>query len=322
MKVTAVSALGLWLLVGCGTATTPDDAASTVTPTVQAMPLSEFLGSVDTEDEQFAKDRRLEDLVATCMAGHGFEYVPIDHQAQNAQDPVQQAFAGMGTREFAEKYGFGITLRPPIVHPDQLAVPDANTAIVEALSEAERAAYQVALHGTLAAETPAAAAAVEDATTYGCRGTAQDEVYGEQVPMDEDASAELWAEYDRRTALLAEEPKVLAASQALLDCMQQKGFAGDPDPVAIRSELRSQWWALHGLSFEDGTSAGLTGPPTTPDAAAVEEFKGQEIPLAVADFDCRSDYTEVYSAAQRTMEEKFVVEFAEVLEQYRASLGN
>lgn len=86
-----------------------------------------------------------EELIATCMATEGFDYVPfVPENIESYPDPG--TLASLPDAGYVADHGFGLAdrVRAQWVASDS----DPNKAIVEALSQAERNAYFDALMGT------------------------------------------------------------------------------------------------------------------------------------------------------------------------------
>lgn len=139
---------------GDGTAGSAQNTAGAATTTG---PLDEFLsGPTFSAEEQQTKERQVQDLIVTCMAAEGFEYRPFV--------PPTMTDAGMsgpqwGTKEFAAKYGYGVTGGPwSMAAPTTDQPVDPNQAILDAMSDSEREAYFEALYGPASMATSSAVA--------------------------------------------------------------------------------------------------------------------------------------------------------------------
>jgi len=133
------------------------------------------LTSDDPQVRQAAEEHRLraeEEYIAACMTAQGFTYYPRTMQVTVTvtEGPLP------GSREFAERFGFGISgLAGGVPGAGQLNVgsrlvgPDPNWEIRDAMSEAERAAWDEALRGDWAARPEDG---VIDWSQQGCWGQA------------------------------------------------------------------------------------------------------------------------------------------------------
>ncbi len=183
----------------CGGGEDKADAADEV-----ASPIAEFLGEESFfggDPEQMAarfadQERTRQETIAACMTEKGFEYV-----AYVPEQAFDFTTTGDGleydSREYAERYGFGITTQrysqeevgPDLVGHDfsqfeENVDEDPNSAIREAMDEATLSAYDEALYGdpddfpTFDPETmtdeelEAAEAEATSFTPSGCEGEA------------------------------------------------------------------------------------------------------------------------------------------------------
>lgn len=151
----ALTVAGVLLVTGCGSTDdsnvgTSGGAAATSS---YYSPLEEFLnpsaGSQPSTDEEYAaKEKQVQELVAPCMADEGFEYEPFVYPVNSGIDNSPYSADNYGTREWVEKYGYGIsTMNDAATVTSSSEVIDPNSAIVEAMSDSERDAYYVALYG-------------------------------------------------------------------------------------------------------------------------------------------------------------------------------
>src|SRR2546423_8264831 len=88
------------------------------------------------------KQTNAENLMRDCMKAQGFDYVPQDPAAQQAALVGGQ---GMRKEDYEKQFGYGITTL--YEQRRKLAVAGPNKAIRDSLSEADRKAYDHALHG-------------------------------------------------------------------------------------------------------------------------------------------------------------------------------
>lgn len=157
MKRLLTAALASTALVLAACSSTPEAAGEEDTPAAQDMgPLAEYMGWANFDDEASnAKNeemqRKVEELTASCMKEEGFEYKPVSYENQVYEDPNAEAYKMWGTREFAEKYGYGIAMQRATqdqMNQNPQEWVDPNQEYVEAMSESEQAAYYEALYGS------------------------------------------------------------------------------------------------------------------------------------------------------------------------------
>ena len=214
------------------------------------------------------KQQKYENLVAECMTGQGFAYVP--HPAVTPADSADTLYSGWKSvlqppgdvRTFRQKYGFGLYARlvypndPVLSHgsaPDADREPNPNITIRDALDADRQQAYDVKLHD--------------------CGGVAGREVYPSS-PAGEPGHRAL------------SDPKVLAAVEEYAGCLRTKGHqVPDPEPGTIETTLYDQ--ATEAFGRRD-----LFNPDAAEQLSAAEARSGltAEITLALTDLDCRADY--------------------------------
>lgn len=186
-------------------------------------------------NQEFAdQETQIEEAIAACMAGKGFEYIAVKIDAADLPDFGDAE----GRLERARTSGFGIALAYD--NPDYNdafgfggASEDANAEIVEAMSESERTAYYEALDGT-----PDELAAIETEVdpetgdeislgSAGCRGEAYEAGYGDTAAYE--AMAPLEEEINARVDADPRYQEVLATWQA---CMSERGLDYE-EPEAV-----------------------------------------------------------------------------------------
>ena len=157
-------AVALLVATGCGKESSGSEDSATVVEfgnrqygDASSSPLTKYFGYDDTEKLNASareQNKKAERAIAECMRAEGFEYIPNLTAATFAAAPEFD----LTQREYAEKWGFGITTTmqadgspvddaPGMASFDDTASQDPNQAIVEGLSDSERAAYEEALYG-------------------------------------------------------------------------------------------------------------------------------------------------------------------------------
>lgn len=345
-RVVAGTVCGI-LLLGAVACSGTDEATA---PTSVSNPLSEYLGSgggfsstgmssslAAGDDEQ---RQQVQDLVAVCMKDAGFEYLPFVPTAP-AQQPVLE-----GDPDWAATYGYGISTVDAAM-PDP--ADDPNTAITQAMSEAERAAYFEALFGSspqmtgplveLSAAPPAGALPegrpdnsstppVEDTDAIpGCFPQASAQVYGEPEVVDLQEFDALFEALRDLQASVAQDPRLTPLVTAWADCMADAGHPGWSGIDDARNSIMSRWADLNGWEFTpmdgSGGSVSVDGSDVVeePDPAQVAELRTDEIALAVIDLGCRGDYQAVRQEVQAELEQEFVDQHLAELKRYRDATG-
>jgi hypothetical protein len=222
------------------------------------------------------KQEKYENLVADCMTGQGFAYVP--RPAFTPADSAETLYSGWKSvlqppadvHAFREKYGFGLYAR--LVYPDDPALshgsapdadrePNPNVTIRDALDTSRRKAYDLALHD--------------------CGGVAARTVYPSSAPPK--------ARGQRDHRAFRSDPKVVAAVADYAGCLSEKGHQIlDPEPGTIETSLYEQ--ATEAFGRRD-----LFNPDAAEQVSAAEARAGltAEITLALTDLDCRTGYAKL-----------------------------
>jgi hypothetical protein len=283
----ATFAVAALLAAGCA----GEVSSATDVPPGPVEALFEAAWAQPPEGDVTADVVRVEQLIAQCMADAGFAYTPVD-QPEAVTAPPTAPGPARGTREYAERYGYGVTSTAAVAEPAP-AEPwvDPNADYVRAMRPAEQEEYWAALQGDQAA------AADDGEWQYdwraaGCQGWAQNEVYGTDDDALADQFAALQAELADVRLAAAADPRVAELDAAWAACMAVAGYpglarVGDAE-AAVRDELtalRTQAWSA------------LPAEPTQADVAAVEQsaqdaadrLAGSEIATALADLTCRDD---------------------------------
>jgi len=251
--------------------------------------------SDDPQVRQAAEEQRVraeEEYIAACMTAQGFTYYPRTMQVTVTvtEGPLP------GSREFAERFGFGISgLAGGVLGGGQLNVgsrqvgPDPNWELRDAMSEAERTAWDEALRGDWAAIPEDG---VIDWSQQGCwgqalmasfpniRGTALNEEF--RAISDELTRFQDAAELD---------PRMIAFHSEWAACMTQAGYPGWRNPRHVDRALFDEFLGIQDadptfdLLAEWDWEAEPDGPPPFErDTASLRE---REMALALADIDCR-----------------------------------
>jgi len=231
VRAIAVLAVVVGGLAACSPAPSPapDAESAPASPSIEAVsedlaPLDAYL-YLEADDSPAAVQARWlrgQELVARCMAEHGFEYLPQPVSVQEFAPGEPEH----GAREFAEQYGYAMFRQPRYVANDEAPdLGDVNADIKAEMSLAERAEYDRALHGT-GEEAFYRSGDEIDLEVRGCEGIqAEDSLNGggKSDPVFVDASA-----YSRHIdeVLLGDDPRVAAADAQWAECMSDAGWPG------------------------------------------------------------------------------------------------
>lgn len=269
-----------------------------------------------TEQEQafhLEQERRQQELIARCMTGQGFDYVPDTGEHTTWVAAGQDANWQPDDRAWVEKYGYGLTTNPyqlpaDPARPDPSGSANANDAYLDSLTEAERQAYQKALWGTLND------GADYDWTKAGCFGAAQHQVQGENQwelkenqPIVEEIQ-KFWTAEDH-------DPAYAPLDADWSACMDRAGFSGFRAQAEARQSISDQLDAYQ-ASPPAGNGPGY-GTPADPPYARLAH---QELTLALADLGCRdqTDYRQRELRLRFAAEEQFIADHKDELDAMKA----
>lgn len=282
------------------------------------------VGTTLSDSDQLA----YEEAVARCMAAEGFEYVPYvaPFDATFLPDgtvtlePTKPSFPDLPADEFAARFGYGISTKPPAVRKEET---DPNDVIVARMSVAERVAYQQALRGkdnVLDDDGYLAGAGI--ATSEGsCMGRAD----AGAPTIDEQFEAEkrvnqvrtsfaplLKRVRDLRDAVKAD-PRVAAATTSWSSCLAGAGHPGFTELDAPRAQARADAERLLGRDLLGADDA---------DPTRLAALRRAEVELAVADEQCLREWQTTYDAVRDDLEQQFVGHNLAELEEFRTAMSS
>lgn len=307
----------------------PSDTADAGTTATHG-PLDEFrsriMGVALDPDQREQRDARArlaqdillaEEMIAACMAEHGFSYLPrVD--ASGSGVVVQEDADGPtpGSLEFAEIYGFGIAHHPGATDAGSrgpAGLLDPNQRYLDAMSDAERLAWEQALWGP-------PQEGEWDIMQAGCNGRAMSEAFSFRT---DDEFAALRTEMDFLRERIEADPRLSGASEEWAACMTDAGHPHLTGEARMIELLHEEWGVIQGWAGNEDLFAGWDwaalpeGPDLpAPDAAAVTGFAARELALAVANHACResADLDQVFRDVDHEHQRRFVVLHADELE--------
>lgn len=256
-RIASVVLAGCLLLTGCGRGGADADE----TPS-----LDEQLGLSD--EGMLQRQSQAENHIRDCMKQQGFDYVPVDPRAQMA---AMVGAAGLSKEDFEKQFGYGITT----LYEQRLnRVGDsANVSIRDGLSDADRAAYDRALHGDNPTATLGAALDSGDFTQLGgCIKQAADAVFGGPEVL-----SSLQAKLDELDERMLADPRMVKAVRAWTHCMRAAGYPGLQEPESVDATLQAGLDAIVG-----------TGGPY--DRAALTALQKDEVAMVGADIACEEQH--------------------------------
>jgi hypothetical protein len=234
-----LSTIALLALSACGEGS--DNASGDSSET--ASPLGDLLGWTDNDPVESRRQQlATEEAVAGCMREEGFEYTPVDYDAQFSSNETDEDIALYSDPEaFGKKYGYGVVrsyelYEEPYIGQDGDGgfggpeVENPNEEYVTSLSPDEQEAYYASLYGEPTEEPALEDSSFDDgeasvSTEYisppleeqGCYGIAQLEVVGEDPANDPDVQAALNDFYETSQ----DDPRIEAANTEWADCMTE-----------------------------------------------------------------------------------------------------
>lgn len=337
LVVTAAGAL-LAGITGCTSggsdeALSPEDAWKN-------SPLSQYMNAgydfdASPEEQQAESDKKqkkVEELVAECMAKEGFEYQPVDYSSQPGVVGGSDVEWEPDKKEWVAQYGYGVFNNPYPSEPEEPTDGntwvDPNQEYVESLTESERTSYYEVLYGPQPTEEEMNDPEFQWDNSNSCQGKAQEEVWGEQNIGQTDEFQPLMDAvskfYDQ---FYGEGAKPTEADKAWADCFAEAGYSGfDRQSAVIQSfyERSNKFWedanaSMSASGTETADPADYVDPTKSPEWKQAAE---EEIETALADLECRqkTDYAKKQQDLVFAAEQKFVDEHKAELEAYKTAM--
>lgn len=340
--------------VGTTTSSTSTTASDDNSPET----LADFLGLDDALDPAVAEATRhdqtirFEEMIRSCMAEEGFEYIPVI--------PPEDSYRVTGPEDEEERVhreGFGISTwygsdNETGAVDSFTEWADPNQAVIDAMSEAERQAYHEAMFGTeeelmdgevVTGVDPETGEEVQvtQGSQPGCYGEASELMFGGAMEAER-LMFELSPELDELNQRIEADPRIVAWEKDWSACMAARGYDyTDRDDMRVRGfqDLQARFdeivgsldpfegWSEEELQtfiddHSDAEIEALQQQAEEAARAAVDEealaaLRQEEIDLAVADFECNAGFTDLYQEVAAEYEATFISENLEVLEQIR-----
>ena len=347
----ALSLVAVLALAGCG-ATTPGADKKPVESDDKS-PLAEYMGEgfsagsgnggfmvsraigpQESDEQQLANQRKIEDSTAACMKTAGFDYVAVPPEA-NPKSKFNDAF-NLPKDKFAEQYGYGISTIDWSKIGKDAESKNPNTAIRDKLSATAKKAYDKALNGDLGGDGGGVVIALPADGKGGkkmdtcCRGKAAESVYGKSDKGSDFSKYDsLFKDIEALRKRIDSDQRVVDATAAWSDCLADAGHPGFKKVDEPRQKVSEKLDELQGKKPENKTSgpgkAILNGPPSFDkvDQQKLADLRKFEIELAKADQGCKAKgYDASYKKAQFELEKEFVASHKTELEAYRDGTAN
>jgi hypothetical protein len=210
-----------------------------------ASPLGDLLGWNDYDPVESRREQlAIEEAVSTCMREEGFEYQPVDYEAQNQITESDEDIALSSDPEaYGKKYGYGVVRNYELYELPYIGeegeggfgggqeFEDPNQEYVTSLSPDEQEAYYAELYGeptedqALEEDSSFDDGEVTEASIFvsppleeqGCFGKARLDIVGVNPAEDPDVQAAL-NEYFENSQ---DDPRIDQANAEWLDCMAE-----------------------------------------------------------------------------------------------------
>jgi len=237
-----------------------------------------------------------ENFIAACMKEQGFTYYP---DVDTPTITIHESELDLGSREFAELYGFGISTNAPrdgtTMQFDSPSEVDSNAELKNSMSPQELEAWQTALWGTLVE-------GVWSPETGGCSGTA-DRLFATPAEF---SHVESEIRSFRATTRTMNSSDFDSVNREWSHCMLNRGFAVPESPALLVQTITEEFAVLRGLTVRDDGS--ISGQIVTPESGVIDSFSRNELAIAVASWDCRDsvNYSARAGEILRELEQEFV----------------
>jgi hypothetical protein len=244
------------------------------TSTTVTLPGTEAFGLTD---EKFAElVEAVESCIASCMAGAGFEYVPVDVTAVLEVGLWMRADPNLSREEYKSQWGYGISTRTDNP-PRDIGLGQQNIEIYENLQESEQIAYDRTLCGEDADATFALTLDDEDFSGLGgCIGEAVGAVFAPEMLSG--------SFINPKDVLIESDPRVEAAEESWIEFLAEDGYEYEDQDGTIEEYEERLEVLTDGEDPEE-----LAGQ----DLEALRELQTEEIAVAMKDLECQGPLDEV-----------------------------
>ena len=277
------------------------DDGTTLDP--EASPLAAYTealyGGFDQESAD-AQQVLIEEQVAACMAGEGFEYIPVD-QSQYSSSVSGEEW-DFDSEEWVAQWGWGFVNSPgqaEVNEEPEVTFVDPNEDYVTALSPSEQTAYYETLYGVGPSEEDLEGEYEYNWEEAGCYGSAQQEVQGTD-PWNDDKNTALFESMNALYEGVQNDPRLVEANAQWASCMADAGFSGYSTPQAAQESFIDEL-----NSYYETSTEGIT-----PDDPKLKELGAREVEVALADLACaeEGDTRQLALTVQFELEEQFITD--------------
>jgi hypothetical protein len=309
------------------------------------------------EVEYREQEARIQESIRQCMAEAGFEYQPVmppEGSFMVGEEWDEEEYVRTQGFGISTWYGNEEVTDTTMVEEEWI---DPNQEMLEAMSESEATAWNEALYGTpeqqeaemVTEVDPETGEEYQMMTGYGpgCNGEAYEAEYGSMEDSNalwEDLQPEMDAMYQQVQA----DPRIVELDQEWSACIAERGFEYESMTAmqeSVYTDFQTRFDEIVGPNggyadpFEGMTqeeidaffvektqeeidaffAAAQEESEQNVDMEALAALQQEEIDLAVADYECRGDYWEVYQEVSEEYEAEFIAENRAALEEIRAA---
>jgi peptidoglycan hydrolase-like protein with peptidoglycan-binding domain len=315
-------------------------------------PLGELLGWVSDPVEQRRQQLEIEEQVAECMKAEGWEYTPVDWEAQMPEVDVDMS----DPQAFGEKYGYGVMYNYETNElggdggPMGIPFEDPNGEYMMSLSPSDQEAYSADLYGDPGiweqsedGATDATMVVAPPLDQQGCQGKARLEVVGEDPSSDPavqqilndfyesqqndpglQAIVDTWSECLQpkldEYGLEADLTNVFDGYQ-IMEAEKYKALGAEVVPVASQAEMDEYFTSgenvLTAYTDENGSGYIVLAPDgELPELTAdqIDELTAMELDVWAADQACQEEagYADYNQQREQDLVDQLVSEFPEL----------
>lgn len=350
-RVERIVAVGVLALAGCG----GGGGSSSGDSEDELSPLAELMGWTPVEPaEQRRQDLEREQHVAECMRAEGWEYEPVDWQAQMPVDEDAEIYED--PEAFGAKHGYGVAHTYERYERDggraaSTEFEDPNEEYVSSLSARENEEYYATLHGdpgiwedTGGEDGSFVSPPLEE---QGCQGRAELAVFGDSPMNDPDIQQRMddfWMDQQ-------DDPRMEAAHAAWAECMGDdiEGLEVGLQPVSRPDQMyqvfESRKHVLMGLEEREidpddpsayegvymssgdgsgGPEIGWYGEPEEISDADLAALRDEEIAMWKLDWECQQDagVRETSERIEQELVDELLAEFPDLADRAGERAGD
>lgn len=291
---------GPWRLALLGLALFVAGCANQSTVDVGERSIRDRLDSFRAAQSSQEKDDLYQEMVAKCMKVHGFDYLPIEQERAQKQEPRRLSLWSGVDRQYVAVHGFGIAdarIANLQVTPGSLPAPLSTDADTVDGSKP----YRDALLGS--------PSDLEGVAPKGCLEEARIDVFASDDDLE---LLELVAALSDR---LESDSRIRSVEQEWSRCMSEQGYRIDSEEQLVDSLLgKAEEFRLErSIAIDPKTGIPIEQPRIEPSEVSVvldslKVFKVTELKAALADFSCIEPLSDELESAINAIETEILLE--------------